>query len=88
MPASVVEKFRHLINRLKQNFHKADEIMAEYLNQNPDLLIYIKNAAIGAGVAIIVGTIIEDIITVGAGIADDWACFVLSYRIIRFAIAL
>ncbi len=38
--------------------------------------------------AIIVGTILEDIITAGAGIADDWACFTLAYRIIRFAIKL
>jgi hypothetical protein len=35
-----------------------------------------------------VGTILEDIITAGAGVADDWACFVLSYRIIRFALTL
>jgi hypothetical protein len=52
------------------------------------LVTYIKTAAIGAGVAIVVGTILEDIITAGAGIADDWACFVLSYRIIRFALTL
>jgi len=40
--------------------------------RNPDLVTYIKGAAIGAGVAIIVSTIIEDFLTLGAGIADDW----------------
>lgn len=88
VPTNVGEKFKHLVARLRQNFHKADEIIAEYLQQNPDLVTYIKSAAIGAGVAIIVGTIVEDFLTLGAGIADDWACFVLSYRILRFAVAL
>ena len=88
VPASVAQKFKYLADRLRLNFDKADEIIAEYLQQNPDLVTYIKGAAVGAGVAIIVGTIIEDFLTLGAGLADDWACFVLSHRIIRFAIAL
>lgn len=88
VPASVVEKFKHLIDRLKNNFNQADKIIAEYMQQNPDLVTYIKTAAIGAGIAIIVGTIIEDILTAGTGIADDWACFTLAYRIIRFAVKL
>jgi hypothetical protein len=88
IPLTTVQKFKHLIERLKQNFQQADKIIAEYLQQNPDLLTYIKTAAIGAGVAIVVGTILEDIITAGAGILDDWACFVLAYRIVRFALLL
>ncbi len=88
VPTTIVDKFKHLIDRLRQNFQQADKIIAEFLQQNPDLVNYIKSAAIGAGIALIVSTIIEDVITAGAGIADDWVCFVLSYRIIRFAIAL
>ena len=88
VPTSMVDKFKHLIDRLQGNFDQADQIIAEYFRQNPDLVNYIKAAAIGAGIAIVVGTIIEDVLTAGFGIADDWACFVLSYRIIRFAIAL
>lgn len=34
---------------------------------------FIKNIPI----AIIVGTILEDIITAGAGIVDDWICYKL-----------
>lgn len=60
----------------------------EFLQQNHELVNYIKSAAIGAGIALIVSTILEDVITAGAGIADDWVCFVLSYRIIRYAIRL
>jgi hypothetical protein len=35
----------------------------------------VKCVAIGAGIALIVGTIVEDIVTGGAGIADDGPCF-------------
>ncbi len=82
------EKFKKLFDRLRQNFSNADRIIAEYFNdpQNADVLNYIKAAALGAGVAIVVGTILEDVVTAGAGIADDWACFVLAWRIIRFAL--
>ena len=65
-------------------------MVAEYCQDpnNSDLVAYIKGAAVGAGIAIVVGTILEDVITAGAGIADDWACFVIAYRIIRFAVRL
>ena len=74
--------------RLRQNFQQADKIIAEFFYQHPELKNYIKSTAIGAGIALIVSTILEDVITAGAGIADDWVCFVLAYRIIRFAVAL
>lgn len=87
VPVSVASKLSHLIDRLRQNFSQADRIIAEFMRDpaNADLVSYIKTAAISAGVGIIVGTIVEDVITAGAGIADDWACFVMAYRIIRFA---
>lgn len=87
VPQSVLDKFKELTKRLKGNFSNFKPILAEYMKQNPELLTYIKGAAIGAGVAIVVGTILEDVITAGAGIADDWASFVLAYRIVRFAVA-
>ena len=58
------------------------------MQQNPDLVNYIKSAAVGAGVAVVVGTILEDFLTLGGGIADDLPCFILAYRIVRFAWAL
>jgi hypothetical protein len=51
---------------------KFKETIAEYLKDNPDLVTYLKGAAIGAAVAIVVGTIVEDFLTAGAGILDDW----------------
>jgi hypothetical protein len=88
VPQSVIDKLKHLIDRLKNNVTDANKIIAEYLHQHPELITYIKSAAIGAGVAIIIGTIIEDVLTMGAGILDDVASFALAYKIIRFAVIL
>ena len=92
VPDYVAQKFKNLINRLKsfQNFTNpatAERIIIEFLRENPEIAGYIKTAAIGAGMAIIVGTIAEDFATAGVGIADDIPCFVMSYKIIRLAIA-
>lgn len=88
IPASILDKLRTLIKRLKQNIADADRIISEFLQQHPEVVTFIKAMAVGAGVAIIVGTLVEDVITAGAGILDDWASFQLAYRIIRFGLAL
>lgn len=88
VPSTIADKFKYLVNRLKQNLPNADRIIAEFLNENTNLLNYIKTAAIGAGVVIVVATLLEDIITGGIGVSDDWASFVLAYRIIRYGLAL
>jgi|GEM_PF-1260903 len=88
IPASIMDKLRYLVDRLRNNINDFDRIIAQYMRQNPDLVNYIKSAVIGAAVAIVVGTILEDIATLGGGILDDWASFVLAYRIVRFAWAL
>jgi len=88
IPVSILDKLRTLINRLKQNIADADRIISEFLQQHPEVVTFIKTMAVGAGVAIIVGTLVEDILTAGAGILDDWASFQLAYRIIRFGLAL
>jgi hypothetical protein len=88
VPESAIAKLKHLIDRLRNNVSDANRIISEYMDENPELVTYIKSAAIGAGVAIIVGTILEDILTLGAGLADDFACFALAYKIVRFGLAL
>jgi hypothetical protein len=88
IPVSIMDKLRYLIDRLRNNINDFDRIIAQYMRQHPELVNYLKSAAIGAAVAIVVGTILEDIATLGGGILDDWASFVLAYRIVRFAWAL
>jgi hypothetical protein len=90
IPTTVLDKLKNLVERLKNNLAEADRIMSEYMADpaNSGVVAYIKGAAFGAAVAIVVGTIIEDFVTLGAGILDDWASFTLAYRIVRFVWAL
>jgi hypothetical protein len=88
IPSSVLDKLRTLVERLKANVNDANRIIAQYLAEHPELVTYIKSAAIGAAVAIVVGTIVEDFATAGVGILDDWASFTPAYRIVRVAWAL
>jgi hypothetical protein len=88
VPSTVLDKLKNLVERLKNNLADADRIIAEYMAEHPELVTYLKAASIGAAVGIVVGTIIEDFFTLGAGTLDDWPCFVLAYRIVRFAWAL
>jgi hypothetical protein len=53
--------------------------------ENRDILFYLKTSAYGAATAIVVGTIVEDFVTRGLGISDDWASFAMAYRIVRVA---
>lgn len=87
-PNSMLDKFRELFERLRDNMSQFDQIISEYLRQHPELKTYIKNTAYGVAIAIVVATIVEDFATVGGGISDDWACFMLARRIVLFARAL
>lgn len=88
VPVTILDKLKHLVDKLKNNTSRFKETIAEYLRENPELVMYLKQAAIGAAVAIVVATIIEDIATAGVGIWNDWASFTLAYKIVRFAWAM
>lgn len=85
VPTSILDKLKDLVERLKNRINDADAIISEYMASHPELVTYLKGAAIGAAVAIVVGTIAEDFFSGGSGILDDWASFKLAYRIVRFA---
>ena len=92
IPESVAEKFKVLIKRIKSfqnitNPQMVQRIIVEFLKdpQNRDVILAIRAAAITAGTAIVVGTIVEDVASAGVGILDDAASFALAYRIVRLA---
>lgn len=85
IPQSVLDKLKNLLKKLKESVDDYETVIAAFLRENPELVQYLKGAAYTAAITIIVGTIVEDFATLGAGIADDWASFLLAYRIIRFA---
>jgi hypothetical protein len=74
-----------IVDKLKNNMPSFEIIISQFCHDNPELVTYLKSAAITAAVAIVVGTIVEDFATAGVGIADDWASFLMAYRIVKFA---
>ena len=86
IPQDIAEKLKQFLQEAAKNLNDlTPEKIMLFLKNNPDIVIYIKSAAVGAGVAIIVGTIVEDFLTAGAGISDDTQCFLLGYKLIRTA---
>ncbi|MEZ4911185.1 MAG: hypothetical protein R2774_10030 [Saprospiraceae bacterium] len=85
VPVDTWERIKRFMERLGRNPAEIDLEIARFLRENPDIATAIKTAAVTAGVVIIVGTIIEDVLTAGAGIADDWASFMVAYRLVKIA---
>lgn len=85
LPTNIIDKIKNLVKKLRDNFKDYEVVIARFLDENPDLKSYLKTAAFTAAVGIIVGTIVEDFFTAGAGVADDWASFLVAKRIIEFA---
>jgi hypothetical protein len=85
IPQDALKQIRDLVRQLKNAGNRAKEVITKFLKDHPELVTFIKTTAITAAITIIVGTIIEDIYTVGVGIADDAASFALAWKIIRFA---
>lgn len=84
MPQSYADKLKNFVRSLAQNTSNLEAKVITYLRQNPEMVAYIKGAAIG----IVIATIVEDIITLGVGIADDWASFVIARTMWRVAAAI
>ena len=85
IPKEVLDKIKSLLKELKKDMENLEEKILVYLREYPEVVKYIKAAAVGAAVTIVVGTIIEDIITLGAGVSDDWVSFLLAYKLVRIA---
>lgn len=88
VPATVLDKLKKLLKELVDHPGSSDVILASFCQHNPDVVAYIKSAAVGTAIVLVVGTLVEDILTAGAGIADDWPCFVAGYKLVRFALVL
>lgn len=90
MPQPFIDRIKNLIQKMIQQPNNMNELVLQFFRhpENADILAYLKATAIGAGVTIIVGTIVEDFLTLGAGIMDDWASFIAAYRLIRFAVVM
>jgi hypothetical protein len=71
IPQNILDKIKDLVSKLRQNASQFKEIISKYLREHPEVVTFIKGTALGTALGIIVASIVEDIITLGAGIADD-----------------
>lgn len=85
---STLDKLKELMKQLAEHPADYDIILPVFCQNNPDVVTYIKNAALGVAFVLVVGTLVEDILTGGSGIADDWASFIAAQKLVRFAMAL
>jgi hypothetical protein len=85
LPQDIADKIKNWVERTGKNVQNLEREIIVFLRENPDVAIFLKAAAYGAAVGIVVATIVEDIVTLGAGIADDWASFAIAYRLVRVA---
>ena len=79
VPVSVSEKLKNFFKNLIEYPDMAEEQIAYFLKQNPE----IKNYLIYAGAGLIIATIIEDFATLGIGVADDIPTILLGMKLIR-----
>lgn len=84
MPESYALKLKNFVQSLAQNTANLEAKIVMYLRQHPEMVTYIKAAAIG----VVLATIVEDIATLGVGIVDDWASFIIARTMWRLAAAI
>ena len=85
LPQDMAERIKNWVERTGKNAQNLEREIIVFLRENPDVATFLKAAAYGAAAGIVVATIVEDIVTLGAGIADDWASFAIAYRLVRVA---
>jgi len=83
-PQEILNKLRNLVSILTTNTAYMEQKIVTYLRQHPEMISYLK----GAAVTIVIGTIIEYIATAGVGVVDDWASFLAARTICRVAAAM
>ena len=87
IPVSTLHRINSFIERVKKiKDINVDDAVRTFLQENPDIAIFLRGTFIVAGVAVAVATIIEDIVTAGAGIADDGPTFYVAYRLVAIAL--
>jgi hypothetical protein len=83
-PYDVNERIKRFWQRIKNlPLSQVDLEVAKFLNENSDIRKEIIIAVNTFGIAIIIGTLIEDIYTLGFGVMDDPASFYVAWRLIR-----
>ena len=81
----VLEAIRDFIREVVRTGEDAEQAARRFLRAHPEVLEYLAYAMIGVAVVVVVATIIEDILTLGAGLLDDPASFAAAAALVRAA---
>jgi hypothetical protein len=86
VPESIRQKIRDLRDKLRTNPdpNDKDRLILVFLRENTAVRDYIKNALYTSAAAIVLGTLVEDLVF-ELGIADDWWSFMVARQIFWLA---
>ncbi len=85
LPDPTLKRIMDFFNRVRPAIGTVDldvEI-ARFLRENEDIKKVIAAALVGTAITIVIGTIVEDFVTLGVGLADDIPTFYIAYRLVR-----
>jgi hypothetical protein len=78
---TALQQIAKFVKQVIQSGENAEQAAQRFLAEHPEIKYYL----IGAAVIIAVGTILEDIITLGGGILDDPASFAVVWALVKVA---
>ena len=81
IPQSAMQQIREFLRQVVESGQNAEDAAQKFLQQHPELVYVIA----GAAIVIFLATIAEDILTLGAGIADDPATIAAAAALWRTA---
>ncbi|MDP8993224.1 MAG: hypothetical protein M3N31_09285 [Actinomycetota bacterium] len=84
-PRPVLEQIRDFVRDVVTSSRDAEQAARQWLITHPEVVEYLTTIAYVAAITIIVATIVEDIVTLGAGLADDPASFAAAAALVRVA---
>ncbi|MBB5396347.1 hypothetical protein [Mucilaginibacter sp. AK015] len=79
LPENLLEKLKKLFRQIKENPNNMQLQIIAFVRQNPKIIPYLKSAA----AVVVIGTILEDIASDGAGVLDDWQSFLIARALWR-----
>jgi hypothetical protein len=89
IPETTRKRLERVYERLKETDPDTwDKEIGLILRRDPELARFIRNAIIGTAIVVVVGTILEDVLTYGAGIVNDFYCFLMAYRLVAVALTI
>ena len=85
VPTGVFNKLKQLMQLCIEQPKQIEQLVTTFLQQNPEVVYYVQALALTAAVTIVIGTLVEDVLTGFVGVLDDLVCFEAAYTLYRVA---